>query len=106
MVFISPQKLFFFSRYLSFCLDFFGHVAKQLDKKNQVDFKFYDVTNWLRNNCNTHIAKISRSAGNHTMKFGQLEWNDQQNVACETFFLENHAQNVVEKLVLDPFLKN
>ena len=31
------------------------------------------------------------------MKFGQLiEWN---------FFLKNHAQNVVEKLVPDPFLK-
>ena len=31
------------------------------------------------------------------MKFGQLiEWN---------FFLKNHAQNVVQKLVPDPFLK-
>ena len=33
----------------------FGHVAKRLDKKDKADFKFYDVTVWLTNNCNTHI---------------------------------------------------
>ena len=32
------------------------------------------------------------------MKFGQLIW--------ETFSLKNHAQNVIEKLVSDRFLKN
>ena len=35
------------------------------------------------------------------MKFGQLIESNMRNI-----FLENHAQNVVEKLVLDPFLKN
>ena len=40
MLFISRQKLFPFSRYLSFCLDFFGHVQKRLDKKDKVNFKF------------------------------------------------------------------
>ena len=44
MVFISLQKLFSFSRYLSFRLDFFGQVAKRLDKKDKVNFKFYDFT--------------------------------------------------------------
>ena len=39
MLFISPQKLFSFSRYLTF-----GHVAKRIDKKDKVNFKFYDVT--------------------------------------------------------------
>ena len=35
------------------------------------------------------------------MKFGQLiEYN------MKTFFLKNHTQNVVEKLVPDPFLEN
>ena len=43
MIFISPKDLFSFSRYLSLCLDFFGHVTKRLDKKNKVSFKFYDV---------------------------------------------------------------
>ena len=32
------------------------------------------------------------------MKFGNIKW--------ETFLLKNHTQNVVEKLFLDPFLKN
>ena len=57
MLFISPQKLFPFSRYLSFCPDFFGRVAKRLDQKNKVNFKIYDVTPWLTNNCNRHIAQ-------------------------------------------------
>ena len=57
MFFIPRQKLFSFSRCLSFCLEFFGHVAKRLDKKDKVNFKFYDVTAWLTNNCNTHIGR-------------------------------------------------
>ena len=57
MLFMSPQKLFFFSRYLTFCLDFFGRVAKELDQKGKFNFKIYDVTGWLTNNCNTHIAQ-------------------------------------------------
>ena len=35
------------------------------------------------------------------MKFGQLIEYNMRNV-----FLENHTQNAVEKLVLDPFLKS
>ena len=27
----------------------FGHVAKQLDEKDKVVFRFYDVTAWLTN---------------------------------------------------------
>ena len=35
------------------------------------------------------------------MTFGQL-----MDITCETYFLKNHTQNVVEKLVPDPVLKN
>ena len=35
----------------------FGHAAKLLAKKDKVNFTFYDVTAWLTNNCNTHIAQ-------------------------------------------------
>ena len=35
----------------------FGHAGKCLDKKDKVNFKFYDVGAWLRNNCNTHITQ-------------------------------------------------
>ena len=46
------------------------------------------------------LPNISRSKGNQTKKFGQLiEYN-------MIFFLKNHTQNMVEKLVPDPFVKS
>ena len=33
----------------------FGHVAKLLDKKDKIDFRFYDFTAWLINDYNTYI---------------------------------------------------
>ena len=41
MLFISPQKLLLFSRYLSLCLDF---LVKDNVKKDKVNFKIYEVT--------------------------------------------------------------
>ena len=44
------------------------------------------------------LPNISRSKSNRTMKFGQfIEYN------VEIFFLKNHTQRLVEKLVTDPF---
>ena len=40
-----------------FCTDFFAHVGKRLDKKAKVNFKIYDVTDWIKNNYNTHIVQ-------------------------------------------------
>ena len=49
-----------------------------------------------------HILQdISRSEGNHIMKFSQLIGDKMRN-----FFLKHHTENVVEKLVPDPNLKN
>ena len=43
------------SKFLS-CL--FGHVEKNgLIGKIKSDFKIYDVTTWLKNNCNADIAQ-------------------------------------------------
>ena len=50
-------------RYISFCPNFYGQVGKRLDKKAKVNFKIREVTTWKTNNCNTHIATISRSEG-------------------------------------------
>ena len=36
---------------------FFGHVAKRLNKKDKINFKFYEVKVWLTNNRDTHIAQ-------------------------------------------------
>ena len=38
----------------------------------KVNLKIHDVTIWEIKNWNTHIANISRSKGNQTMKFDQL----------------------------------
>ena len=34
-----------------------GQVVKGLDKEDQIDFKFYDVTTWLINSHKTYITK-------------------------------------------------
>ena len=47
------------------------------------------------------LPNILRSKGNKTVKFGQLIEYNKRNI-----FLEKYMQNVVEKLVPDPFLKN
>ena len=51
------SKALFVLNIFKFLSRLFGHVAKGLDKKDKVNFKFYDVTAWLTNNCNTHIAQ-------------------------------------------------
>ena len=42
-----------------FVLKIFNFVLykKRLDQKDKVNFKTYDVTTWLQNNYNTHIAQ-------------------------------------------------
>ena len=51
-----------------------------------------------------HIfPNILKSKGNQTMKFGQLIDYSMRKVF---FFSKSHTQNMLEKLVPDPFLKN
>ena len=47
------------------------------------------------------FPNISRSKGNPTIKFGQLKECNMRNT-----LLKNHTLNLVEKLFLDPFLRN
>ena len=60
MLFISSYKIFSFSGYLNFCLDFLVMQKKRLDSKDKVIFNFYDVPTWEANNCNTHIVQYFR----------------------------------------------
>ena len=55
--FYFTSKALFILKVFKFLSCFFDHVAKQLDKKDQINFKFYHVAAWLTNNCNTHIAQ-------------------------------------------------
>ena len=71
----------------------FGHIIKQLDSKDKVNFKIY-VATWLRNNVNTHINQY---LNNEAMKFGQF-------IECVTrkIFLEK----VPLRHSLHDFIKN
>ena len=51
-------------------------LAKRLYEKDEVNFKFHDVTAWLTTILIHILPNILRSKDNQTMKFGQLtEWN-------------------------------
>ena len=43
---------------------------KQLDKKSMANFKIYDVTDWAKNNYNTHTVQNLKKQCNQTMEFG------------------------------------
>ena len=55
--FYFMSKTLFVFKIFKFLSWLFGCVAKWLDKKDKVYFKLNDVTAWLTNNCNTHIAQ-------------------------------------------------
>ena len=55
--FYFPSKALFVLKIYDFLSSDFGHVARRLDKKDSVNFKLYDVTSWLTNDRNTHIAQ-------------------------------------------------
>ena len=57
MLFISPQKLFSFSRYLNICLDCFGYLVNGLIRK--VNFKIRDFINWETNNLTIQILSMT-----------------------------------------------
>ena len=55
--FYFALKALFVLKIFIFLFWFFGRVAKRLDQKDKVNFKIHDVTTWLTNNYNTHIAR-------------------------------------------------
>ena len=83
MLFISPQKLFLFSRYLSFCLDFLVMQQNGLIRKIRLVSNF--ITSQLaKQTIAIHIlSNISRSNSNQTMKFGQIIECNMRNIFLE-----------------------
>ena len=55
--FYFTSKSFFVLKMFKFLSWLFGQVAKRLEWKDKVDFKFLNVTAWLTNNRNTQIAQ-------------------------------------------------
>ena len=74
--FFFVLKSLFVVKIFKFLSWLFGHV----EKTAWLDFKIHDVTTWLRNNWNIHIAQYVIKYSNKTMKLGQLiDYNKRNN---------------------------
>ena len=56
-VFYFMLKTLFVLEILKFLSWRFGYGIKRLDKKANVSFKIYDVTDWIIDNYNTYIVQ-------------------------------------------------
>ena len=83
MLFISPLKLFLFTRYLNFCLDFLVMQKNGLIGKIWFISKFMTSQPEKQLQYNTILPNISRSKGNMTMKFCQLLEYNMKNIFLE-----------------------
>ena len=87
--------LFSFSRYLNFCLDFSVKYKNNFVRKIRLILKSLTSQPGKQTIAIYILPNISQSKSNQMMKFGHLiEYN-----------MKNHAQNVLQKLFPDPFLK-
>ena len=87
--FYFTSKALFVLKIFKFLSWYFGHVAKRLDKKDKVNFKFYYVT---------------RSKGNQKIKLGQLIVCNMRNIfikkSCTKCGGETSPRPLSEKLKL------
>ena len=86
MVFISPQKLFSFSRYSIFCLDFLVMYQNGLIKEIRLISNFVTSQSGQQTLVIHILSNISRSKDNQTTKFGQLIECKIRNIFLEKSF--------------------
>ena len=102
MIFISPEKLFSFSRYLNVCLVFLSFLflvmlKNDLIRKIRLISKFMSSQPGKLTIAIYTLPNFSICKGNETMKFGQLmQYN----------MIKNQMQTVVEKLLPGLFSKS
>ena len=86
MFFISSQKLFPFSRYLTFCLEFLVMYQNSLIKKIRLISNFMvSQTGWKTTVIHI-LPNISRSKGNQAMKSGQSIECNMRNIFLEKWY--------------------
>ena len=83
MLFMSPQKLFSFSRYLGLCLDFLVMHQNGLIKEIRLISNFMTSQPGYQTIVIHILPNISRSKGNQKMKFGQLIECNMRNIFLE-----------------------
>ena len=81
-----------------FCLDVLVIQKKQPDKKDQINFKIYDVTIWLKNSCSTYIIQYLKVK---TTRQSNIDYVIEFN---KIFFSKNDAGNEAGRPVPDLFL--
>ena len=59
--FYFTLKALFVLEIFTFLSRLFGYVRKDLDKKDEVNFKIYDVTDWTTNDYNKHIVQYLKN---------------------------------------------
>ena len=83
MPFISPQKLFSFSRYANFCLEFLVMYQNGITKKIRLISNFMTSQPGQQTIVMHILPNIARSKGNQTMKFSQLTECNMRNIFLE-----------------------
>ena len=86
MFFILSQKLFSFSRYLRFCLEFLFMYQNGLIKKMRLISDFMTSQPGQQTIVIHILPNISRSKGKQTMKFGQLIEFNVRNIFLEKLY--------------------
>ena len=107
--FYFMSKALFVPKIFKFLSWLFGHVSKRLDKKNKINFKFYDFTAWLTIVIHA-LANIWRSKSNQAIKFGQLIECNLRNIFREKSYTKcsgktsprSFSQKLKWRISLDP----
>ena len=109
MLFISPQKLFLFSRYLSFCLDFLVNYRNNLIKKIRSISNFMTSQPGYQTLVIHILPSILKSNGNQTMKFNmgnmgniflekiihKMKWRNYSQTLFWKFKIEHISESIV-----------
>ena len=101
MLFISPSKLFSFSRYLNFCLDFMVKQKNGLLRKIRLISKITTPKRGKQTIAIHILFNISRCKEKQGMKFGQLVAYNIKNI-----FLEKSYTKYSGEAIPRPFLKS
>ena len=99
--FYFTSKALFILKIFKFLSWLFGHVAKRLDKKVKVVFKFYDVTAWLTNNRTTYIAQYFKKQSQSDNEIWSVNRMNLRNI-----FLEKSHTKCDWKTSPKPFSEN
>ena len=86
--FYFTLKSFFVLKIFKFLSSIFGYLEKQVDQKDKVNVKFYDVITWETDIAIHTLPSISRIKGSQTVKFRQLTEYDMRN----TFLKKSYAK--------------